>query len=179
MSLPILSEEPEYYPDCCASISHRLLEILTENFQNIEGERLILSIGSGTGLLEALLLSHLPSSSNLTIEGVEVDSSINKYLPEQNSSIVRGTWELSPHLNHVGGLMFVYPRSPELVKRYFENGMRVEVVVGVLHRSDWTDFQESFGREGWEVEVLEGGEGGVVGNEMVVVFRKGKGKVVG
>lgn len=164
MDLPEVAVDPRHYPDCCLSISTRLLDILTDTFSTSiagpgggaggTGTGLVLSIGSGSGLLEALLLSRwsspsLPSSSsspsssartpkntlNLQIEGVEIRSSppVNRYLPDpENLTIVKGSWDvISPRARRaataaataaatptIGGLMFVYPRSPGLVGRY-------------------------------------------------------------
>ena len=129
MDLPRLTDEPKHHPDCCISLSTRLLDVLTAAFvygaplsgesaaktvpgpakkaENARG--LVLSIGSGTGLLEALLLArwsnpslHQGSSgvdndayrAVTTVKGIEVRSSINKYLPAANFGVVRGTWDV-------------------------------------------------------------------------------------
>ena len=120
MSLPELTSQPKHHPDCCLSLSTRLLDVLTAIFapetEQGAGARLVLSVGSGTGLLEALLLARwsnpdpehpsgagmhdgeplvpVVTTTAMTIKGIEVRPSINKYLPEANLGIVRGTWDV-------------------------------------------------------------------------------------
>lgn len=139
MHLPKITDEPRHQPDCCLSISTKLLDIITNTFNSSVGvseNGLVLSIGSGSGLLEALLLSRWSSSSpstittttttlntNLQIEGVEIRSEppVNRYLPDPtNFMIVKGSWDIVSSRAHraVSGMMFVYPRSPALVERY-------------------------------------------------------------
>ncbi|KAK7756493.1 hypothetical protein SLS62_001327 [Diatrype stigma] len=121
MDLPEVAVDPRHYPDCCLSISTRLLDTLTDAFSTAivgagaggTGTGLVLSIGSGSGLLEALLLSRWSSSPSpsaapdpntlnrnrtlLQIEGVEIRSSppVNRYLPDpENLTIVKGSWDV-------------------------------------------------------------------------------------
>lgn len=187
MDLSDLNDHPSRHPDFCLSIStkliHTLTTVLTTN--GPEGSNnLILSVGSGSGLLEAHLLSHivaLPKSTpKFTIQGVEVRSSptaapVNKYLPEQHSATVRGTWELSPLLESADTLLFVYPRDPELVRRYLSSRpASLRLVLWLGPRADWEVFGGCFqGLEGFEdVVVIEGGIAGVADFEMVAVVRR-------
>ena len=154
-----LDNEPIHHADCCLSLSNRLLDLLIRTFsetgpsKTIEWQpqqRTVLSVGSGTGLLEALLIARaesIPSDSGddgngvgnpgsmirLSVEGVEVqrpDSrpSANKYLPEPSFHTVSSASNHSPRLadEHVAGLMFVYPRQPALVASYV-NSLRDKV----------------------------------------------------
>lgn len=188
MDLPKLNDAPTRHPGFCLSIStkliHTLTNILTTNGPN-SNDNLVLSVGSGSGLLEAHLLSHLTSLSNpipkFSIQGVEVRSStaatpVNKYLPEQNYTTVRGTWELSPLLEAADALLFVYPRDPGLLSRYLKaRPLSLRVVLWLGPHADWEVFGECFrGLDGFgDVEIIEGESAGVAGFEMIAIVRKG------
>ncbi|KAI8627610.1 hypothetical protein F5Y19DRAFT_173592 [Xylariaceae sp. FL1651] len=74
-ALPILTDEPKRYPGCCLSLSLPLLNTISSLLDSIstpavshvdgneDGPGLVLSIGSGTGLLEELLQTHLAHST--------------------------------------------------------------------------------------------------------------------
>lgn len=185
-NLPKLSHTPTRHPDFCLSISTililRLSHILTENGPDSK-DNLILSVGSGSGLLETYLLEHTNSILNptpaFTIQGVEVRSPptaapVNKYLPWQHSTTVRGTWELSPLLDKAYTLLFVYPREPGLVARYLAaRPASLRLVVWLGPRADWEVFGGCFqGLEGFgDVEIIEGRGAGVAEFEMIAVVR--------
>lgn len=187
MDLPELSDTPTRHPGFCLSIStkliHTLTSILTTNGP-AKNSNLILSVGSGSGLLETHLLNHLTSlpkpPSAFTLQGVEVRSApgaapVNKYLPEQHSATVRGTWELSPLLGDTDTLLFVYPRDPSLVNRYLAaRPSSLRIVLWLGPRADWEVFGECFqGLEGFgDVEIIEGESAGVAEFEMVAVVRR-------
>lgn len=161
-----LTVEPRLWPDCSLSLSTTLISELTAAIQRTiileeilnagcglpepyaeSHANLILSIGSGSGLLEAHLQSSWSQSrTNLTIHGVEVRNTDyttpNKYLLFKNRSTVRGTWELSSRLPLARFLVFVYPRQVDLVKRYMEEvarnaSSRVLGVIWLGPRNDW------------------------------------------
>lgn len=188
MDLPKLSDTPTRHPDFCLSIStkllHTLTAILTTNGPDTNNN-LILSVGSGSGLLEDHILNHLTSlsdelSTKFTVQGVEVRSSpttapVNKYLPEHHYTTVRGTWELSPLLETADTLIFVYPRDPALVSRYLSaRPASLRVVLWLGPRADWEVFGGCFrGLEGFgDVDIVEGGSAGVAEFEMVAVVRR-------
>lgn len=187
MDLPELSDTPSRHPDFCLSISTKLIHTLTTIIANndpVGNNNLILSVGSGSGLLEALLLKHLDalpdSTSEFTIQGVEVRSSpteapVNKYLPEQHYTTVRGTWELSPLLETADTLLFIYPRDPGLVTRYLAaRPASLRVVLWLGPRADWEVFGGCFqGLEGFmDVDIIDGESAGVAGFEMIAVIRR-------
>lgn len=186
MDLPELSETPSRHPDFCLSISTKLIHTLTTIVatNGAVSNSLILSVGSGSGLLEAHLLKHLKalphSTSEFTIQGVEVRSSpteapVNKYLPEQHYTTVRGTWELSPLLEVADVLFFVYPRDTSLVNRYLAGRpAALRVVVWLGPRADWEVFGGCFqGLEGFgDVDIIDGESVGVANFEMVAVGRR-------
>ncbi|KAJ9422160.1 hypothetical protein QL093DRAFT_2306159 [Fusarium oxysporum] len=138
MDLPVLDLQgaPIRTPDCY----HAKRETPT-----------VLSIGSGSGLLEALFLAYINSQRQrsssdhamVNIEGVEVQQfgmrdHVNSYLPEQAIHTVRD----------VTALMFVYPRQPALISRYMkviaEQGLKVEAIVWLGPMVDWEVFEPCF-----------------------------------
>lgn len=187
MDIPKLSETATRHADFCLSIStkliHTLTAILTANAPD-SNNNLILSVGSGSGLLEAHLLNHLTSlpnsKSKFTVQGVEVRSSptaapVNKYLPEHHSATVRGTWELSPLLDSADTLLFVYPRDPGLLDRYLAaRPASLRVILWLGPRADWEEFGGCLqGVDGFgDVDITEGGNAGVAEFEMIAVVRR-------
>jgi hypothetical protein len=131
--------------------------------------------------LEALLFGHAQNTVN--IEGVEVhqqdDAQVNRYLPEQCYHTVRGTWDLSPRLRDadVCGLMFVYPRQVELVRRYVESvsllqAQHVRHIVWLGPQTDWADFQDAFtGVSKSSLRILSGDEAGLDAFEMMAILQ--------
>ncbi|KAA8644368.1 uncharacterized protein ATNIH1004_008570 [Aspergillus tanneri] len=155
-----------------------------------------LSIGSGSGLLEALLVHRHP---NLCIQGVEVHSSVNRYLADEDVHVVGGTWDLLPPLplpallpseqqqsgagetGKIGisgprACMFVYPREPALVGKYLDlycvqnqkDKQQLEMVLWLGPRVDWPDYEAVF--RGWFVN-MEFEDVGLPEYEMLVVAR--------
>ncbi|RYO87784.1 hypothetical protein DL766_004618 [Monosporascus sp. MC13-8B] len=183
MELPEVTDEPKHYPDCCLSISRGLLDVLTDTFRTVAGTGLVLSIGSGSGLLEALLQSRWTAAATSStaafprIEGVEVQASVNRYLPAAAVGTVKGTWEVSPHVRSdpaVAALLFAYPRSPALVSRYLRE-TEASAALWLGHRSDWPDFEPCFAGApgfGGAVEVVGGRAAGLVEYEMMAVLRR-------
>ncbi|KAL6406838.1 uncharacterized protein AUP68_09647 [Ilyonectria robusta] len=194
-----LKKEPIRHADCCLSLSSKLLDTLTAIFSDrgLAGHpRTVLSIGSGTGLLETLWLTHIGSqsqsddaSAGLVIEGVEVHqlgsrAPANKYLAEQAINTVRGTWELSSRLQDqdVSGLMFTYPRQPALVTRYIESVIKTKLSIGVViwlgPLADWDEFEPCFrvsddDGEAFRLEgIKRGAEAGLGEYEMMAIFKR-------
>lgn len=104
---------------------------------------------------------------------------MNTWLPEQNTITVPGTWALvgEEWLREVGGLVFIYPRSGQLVGRYLAEGKEcLEVVVWI---GPWCDVEE-YERvlEGWGVKEQLGEEENdgklVEEGEVVLVYRRRK-----
>ncbi|ETS82876.1 hypothetical protein PFICI_04752 [Pestalotiopsis fici W106-1] len=192
-----LDKEPTRHPDCCLSLSSTLLDVLTSIVSHCaartNADQLVLSIGSGSGLLEALLLERWAGGatngvSHLFIEGVEVQkpggdtpSLLNKYLPEQHHSAVKGTWDLSPRAADAVVLIFVYPRSPALLRRYLEEATceealgrnRFQLAIWLGPKCDWTEFEGCFaGFSGWNLRVIPDEESGLFGYEMLAVLER-------
>lgn len=144
----------------------------------------MLSIGSGSGLLEALFLAYLNSQCQrsgfdhalVNIEGVEVQQlgmrdHVNSYLPEQAIHTVRGSWDVTSRLqdSDVTALMFVYPRQPALISQYIksiaEQNLKVETIVWLGPMADWEVFEPCFntGHESCQFVVVETKHGRDVG----------------
>ncbi|KAE8373786.1 hypothetical protein BDV26DRAFT_296594 [Aspergillus bertholletiae] len=165
-----LTTTPKAFPICCLSISTPLLETLTALLP--KKPNYTVSIGSGSGLLEALLVCNNPS---LQIEGVEVSPTVNRYIAEQDMHIVTGTWDLlSSRVPGAKAWMFVYPREPKLVEKYIEafGEGGVEVILWLGPRADWGDYVGSLEGGGFGVERVVGVEGGLEGFEMLAVVRR-------
>lgn len=190
MDLPHIDDEPRRYPDFCLSISTRLIrtltDILTSSCSTPGGQQknLVLSVGSGSGLLEAhmqSLWSSLPGCS-LAIEGVEVRTveearPVNRYLSEEHHTTVRGTFEVSPRGREASALIFVYPREPVLIQRYLEatredDNSPLRIIVWLGPKADWDTFAERLQDiPGFcSVEVPE--NCGLVEYEMMAVLRR-------
>ncbi|RSL74527.1 hypothetical protein CEP51_011525 [Fusarium floridanum] len=194
MELPSLQDSPVRHPNCCLSFSSKLIEILARIFSSTDtpdGTSTVLSIGSGTGLLEALLLAHVEAKDDsgaprFNVEGVEVQQlsgkpPVNRYLPEQAIYTVRGTWDVVSRLQDpdVTALMFVYPRQPALVAQYIkavtEHDLRIRTIVWLGPMADWDVFEPCFkanDKQQTELEKIQGGEAGLDGYEMMAVLRR-------
>ena len=143
----------------------------------------MLSVGCGSGLLESLLHSSLtqqkePLTTPMRVEGVEVTSAATSYLPEDRANTVAGTWALSRRAEYAAALMFVYPRSVDLVKRYvdafFGNG-KTRTIVWLGPQADWEVFRPALERQHGQSEaqltIREGSECGIGDYEMMAVLQ--------
>lgn len=153
-----LTVEPKHYPECCLSLSHELFTCLTrfvrEAAEASHETITLLSVGCGTGFIEAALAVHLKEQnlSQVRVEGVEVTSADTKYLSSELVNLVRGTRDISRRAASADIFMFVYPREGELVKQYCTQfadsvhmvlwlGPRADFIVqqGLLHSIDGFD----------------------------------------
>lgn len=102
-----------------------------------------MSIGSGYGLLEALLRK---APYSVDIIGVEVEPSPNRYLPEDAHRSVHGSRFLEPLAADAVMWLFVYPRRPGLLLEYlaqYGTGC-VEKIVWIGPQADWEDYAVCF-----------------------------------
>lgn len=165
----LLPSEPTGHPHCCLSISRGLIDLLGRTLP--PGPAITLSIGSGTGLLESLLAECNP---HVRVEGVEAESSINEYIPEQNMHTVAGTWDLCSAAEEAEAWLFVYPKETKLVRKYlreYGNKEVLKTIVWLGPRSDWQDYNpilKDFGN----LEVYTGGNI-VAEYETMAVLKKG------
>ncbi|GAB7346406.1 hypothetical protein MBLNU457_5105t1 [Dothideomycetes sp. NU457] len=163
-----LSDAPKHHPDCCLAISRPLLDKLVSILPHAPA--VVLSIGSGTGLLEAAILQH--SHEQIDIVGVEVSLSVNKYLPEQNILVVNGTWALHVEAQTAAAWMFVYPREPKLVETYIDTcaSDAPRTIVWLGPKNDWPDYAPVFDRSQFIHVQLE--DCGIASYEAMVVATK-------
>ncbi|THX57611.1 hypothetical protein D6D06_03616 [Aureobasidium pullulans] len=161
------SAEPRHHPDCCMAISQPLLHTLSNLLPN--GPAIsVLSIGSGTGLLESLLSEMLDDSHDVC--GVEVSPNVNKYLPEENMFFVGGTWDLCTQAGRSKVWMFTYPRDPKLIVRYLDiyDHAGLSKLIWLGPKMDWQDYEGVFASSRFSnLTILE--DCGMASYEMVVV----------
>lgn len=166
--------EPQQFAGCCLAISKPLLQTLLSTLP--QGPDLILSVGSGSGLLEELLLQM--SHDNLNLFGVEVPSCNCAYLPTEQVLRVPGTRALHPDAILASVLMFVYPRVASLIASYIDacaDGA-LEKLVWLGHRSDWADCEEIINDSFTDVKVIQ--NAGLPGHEIMVVATSPKPKII-
>lgn len=160
-----VDDEPQQFAGCCLAISRPLLQILLATLPRRPD--LILSVGSGSGLLEGMLL-HL-SCDELNLFGVEVPSCDCAYLSPKQVLRVTGTRSLHPDAILASVLMFVYPRVASLIASYIDacaDGA-LERLVWLGHRSDWADCENIIDDSFAEVDVIA--DAGVSDHDIMVV----------
>ena len=140
-TLPALSDEPTQYPDCCPAMSEQLVRTLANLLPHKPDTSI--SIGCGTGFLEAVLLDHHP---NLCLIAIEVRSGIVRYLPEEMFEIVKGTWALYQPAFSAAAWMFIYPREVSLVRKYRDRSRDsyVRLVLWMGPRADLPEYEGIF-----------------------------------
>lgn len=184
MELPLLSDKPVRHPKCCLSLSQPLLDTLGRVLQeNLDPPGLVLSVGCGTGLLEELLHRHV-AAGGLRVEGVEVAGEdahgvFLAYLPEDRAHTVPGTWALSRRAADAAALLFVYPRSEGLVRRYVQQARETapggggRLVLWLGPAADWDVFRGALEDGGRlrTVRTAAGPECGANEYEMMAVLK--------
>ncbi|KAJ5176091.1 uncharacterized protein N7482_001968 [Penicillium canariense] len=110
-----LSSSPKRFSDCCLAISNTFVTNLIHLLP--KKPAFTLSIGSGSGLLEALLTR---TNATISVEGVEVASTVNHYIAEEDMHVTGGAWDLHSRAQQAAAWMFVYPRQPRLITKYIE-----------------------------------------------------------
>ena len=161
------TSNPNHHSQCCVSLSTTLIETLSSLLQSQGGQSL--SIGSGTGLLEVLLLQQLPC---LNLDVVEL-AEVNVYLDEERVIVVNHSGALSALAADSTTWIFVYPRSSKLIAEYvriYGNG-KVTMVVMLLPRCDGMEMLAPFLSSGsWEEEEVQ--QAGLVAWECMIVVRR-------
>lgn len=160
-----ISNEPQQFAGCCLAISKPLLYTLLSTLP--QGPDLILSVGCGSGLLEALLL-HL-DRGGINLLGVEVPSCECPYLPAERLLRVDGTRSLHPDAILASVLVFVYPRVPALIASYLNVcvGGALEKLVWLGPRSDWADCERLINDAFVHVDTVQ--DAGLPSHEIMVV----------
>ncbi len=170
--LPRLGNSPTRYPASCVSLSANLIDFL--NLVLPSPPSVTLSVGSGPGLLEALLLrEYRHRADTKSFFGVEVlaQTPVNRYLPEDNLIVVPGTWAVASEAQAAAACIFVYPRQPSLVAEYLNRGTRLRIVIWIGPKGDKNEYYERLSEWGTEdhraVEDIALGE-----SEEMVLFRR-------
>lgn len=164
-ALPALSDTPVIYSGCCLALSMPLVQ----HIHSLLPPRpaLVLSVGSGFGLLEAHLLAMTglsapttPSPHPLHIVGVEVEPSPNQYLPASCHRTVHGTRFLEPLAAESTTWLFVYPRRVNLVREYMDayGQNSVQHIIWVGPQADWGEYETCFAH--WDVHMQGADEAG-------------------
>lgn len=149
--LPLLSSNSAHHADCCAALSSTLVATMAEILPPKPG--LTVSIGSGTGLLEALLLQKQPA---LNLEAVEVNDGINRYLPDEKVNIVSGTWDVFLPAGDAIAWIFIYPRELSLIHMYIEriSSSNLKLLIWLGPCADFPDIK-SLMSVSWKVDVID------------------------
>ena len=145
MELPELTDDPRYYADCCCFLSTVLVDRLANLLPS--NPEMTLSIGSGSGLLECLLMMTKKSPN---VHAVEVSESVNKYIQDERMEVVSGSWALSQLAGDARAWLFVYSRGVQLVERYFRmyGDRQVKIVVWIGPLADLKEYSSlSLGQE--------------------------------
>ena len=138
-----LGVKPEHFPDCCAGVSRPLMHAIIDRLP--QDPALILSVGSGSGRFEAVLLevALVDRARVLHLRGVEVPPCINRHLDKDRVFRVPCTMSLHPEAFFASAWLFVYPRRASLVAKYldaFTDGA-MEMVSWLGHRNDWPEME--------------------------------------
>lgn len=153
-----LGSLPIHFSDCCPGISKPLVSAVADRLP--EYPALTLSIGSGSGLLEAILLEETETNNGqaANLYGVEVPPCVNTHLPDERVLRVPCTMSLHPDAMLASALMFVYPRNPSLVTLYLDAFIdgALEKVLWLGHRSDWPDAWKLLRAAFYQIELVEG-----------------------
>ncbi|KAH7412109.1 hypothetical protein DE146DRAFT_642247 [Phaeosphaeria sp. MPI-PUGE-AT-0046c] len=178
-ALPTLDDTPVIYSGCCLALSTPLVR----HIHSLLAPRpaLVLSVGSGFGLLEAHLLalaappaSPGPSPHPVDVVGVEVEPSPNKYLPASCHRTVHGTRFLEPLAAKATTWLFVYPRRINLVREYMDayGQSRVRHIIWIGPQADWDEYEPCFAQ--WHVRMQTADEvGGRPWDTIVMATRPG------
>ncbi len=168
--LPDLSALPTHHPDCCCSLSVRLIDTIVKLLS--PAPALTVSIGSGTGLLEALLIDRRPE---ISIISVEVSDTINQYVHEEDLYLVLGTWDICSLAADAVTWLFVYPRDAQLLSRYLQayGSQSVRLVIWLGPKADFSDYSEAMCMSGWQIRIFE--DCGLSKYEIMVMWERSAG----
>lgn len=113
------------------------------------------------------------NDENLSVQGVEVASTVNRYIAEEDMHVVGGGWGLCPSAQRAAAWMFVYPRDPRLVTKYIEayGHDSVELIVWLGPRVDWADYVPCFRQSAFS-DLTFPEDTGLAPYETMVVARK-------
>lgn len=165
-----LDEQPRHLPELCCGVSKSFIDLLLDHLPT-DGS-LVLSVGCGSGLLEAILLREARAVGRcLNLSGVEVPTCQVQYLPAESVQRVAGTRDLHSNAVLATTLLFVYPRVPELIATYLGDCLdgALEQLVWVGPCSDWADSERILTRTFTDVKIFTGQAAGLPTYELMVI----------
>lgn len=165
--LPRLSNIPVQHADCCAALSSILVAKVAQSLPS--GPALTISIGSGRGILEALILRDRPE---ICLQAIELSHDINQYLSAENVQIVSGTWDLCALAANSTAWIFVYPREFPLVEKYLQifGSAAVQLFIFLGPKADVPNMEALMESRAWKMEVID--ECGVSQYEALLVWKR-------
>ena len=130
---------------------------------------LTLSIGSGTGLLEALLLVQRPT---LNLKAVEVPTTNNKYMPVDKVEVVNGSRDLCSLAADASAWMFIYPRDTWLMQKYVQHFgvQKCELIIWIGPKADHPNIEKDLLGKVWIKEEFE--DCGLKDYEIMALWRR-------
>ncbi len=163
----LTKSSPIHFPDCCSSLSVSLMEHLASLLP--PDPALTLSIGSGTGLLEALLLVQRPT---LNLKAVEVPTTNNKYMPADRVEIVNRSRDLCNLAVDASAWMFIYPRDTWLMQKYVQDFgvQKCELIIWIGPKADHPEIENDLLGEMWIKEDFE--DCGLKDYEIMALWRR-------
>lgn len=171
MQYPSLDSTPCRYPQCCASLSTGLIDLLHQVLP--PPSSLTLSVGSGSGLLEACLIAQHPDrASSLKCVEVRSDPPVNVFFPDDGMIEVLGTWDVPDIAAEAVGLLFVYPRQSSLVRSYLAQAKKLTTAVWIGPRCDVEDFKPALDSWGSLSPTPDAVEAVCDPGEDIMVFRR-------
>jgi hypothetical protein len=158
-----------HFADLCPAISKPLIHTLVDRLP--ASPALTLSVGCGSGLLEALTLhagEHV-CHKTLDIRGVEVSDCTITHLPNRRVYHVSSTTSVHDDALLASSFLFVYPRQAELVARYLDASLdgALEQLVWLGHRNDWPELEMLLLAAFFKLERIDGP--GVADYELLVI----------
>lgn len=165
--LPQLSHIPVQHADCCAALSSTLVAKVAQSLPSAPA--LTISIGSGSGILEALILRDRPE---VCLQAIEVSHDINLYLSAENVQIVSGTWDLCALAANSTAWIFVYPREFSLVEKYLQTfgSAAVQLLIFLGPKADISNMEALMESRAWKMEAIV--ECGVSQYEALLVWKR-------
>ncbi|KAH9814656.1 hypothetical protein DFH28DRAFT_970748 [Melampsora americana] len=140
VQLPPLTSVPTSLPTCCVSLSIPLISALKNAFSE-DSSDLVLSVGSGSGLLESYMIQN-----GINVKGIDLSTNTNQYLEEEEFIGLRGLWDREPisNLIYTRQILFVYPKPiKSVIKRYLEMLKEIEILVWIGPSIDWFEVKET------------------------------------
>lgn len=166
-----LTETAIHYPDLCPALSRPLVNAIADRLP--QNPALVLSVGCGSGLLEAMILrasQHRDANApGLNLVGVEVPDCSVTHLPADRTETVPTTLSLVDDAVLASTLMFVYPRQPTLIAMYLDATVNaaLEQIIWLGHRNDWREIEPLFLAAFYKLERIDGS--GVAPSEILVI----------